>query len=362
MKRYISFIIIACMAILFAVSCRHKDLCMLHPHKTSLRIKFDWRYCEDSVSLRSFTKPSHMEVYFYPVDGSGTYFYRQISSDGALIEIPDGEYNVISYNHSDLTSLRFEGLDKFDPHQAFTDRGGALEGAGSLVSPGGKSYPTTDERATGAKDEDVVKCADDLWGCIAVNVSVYDGTVAYTCYPESEKSKPLDIYNEERVITLYPTDYVCHYEYVVNHVINATNVTDVCATISGMSGRYWFASDSLSKKPVTLPLATRVERSPSGGTEARFYGEFLTFGHHGDNEKNHMMMFYIWRSFGEDGSANQYKEFNVTTQVDEAPNKRHVTIVIDSLILEAGPPDPGYSGMFDVKVDDWVEENFDLPL
>lgn len=358
MKRYISFIIIACMAILFAVSCRHKDLCMLHPHRTSLRIKFDWSNCKDSA----FVKPSLMHVYFYPADSTGTYFYTTASSDGKLIEIPDGEYNIISYNSADLTVLQAEQTDKFDTHYAYTRSGGALEGADGLSTISGKSYPTTDVRATGAEDEEVVACNDDLWGCIAANVSVYDGTVAYTCYPESEKSKPVDIYNEERVITLYPTDLVCHYKYVVNHVINATNVTDVCATISGMSGRYWFASDSLSNKPVTLPLATRVERSPSGGTEARFYGEFLTFGHHEDNEKNHMMMFYIWRSFGDDGSANQYQEFNVTTQVDEAPNKRYVTIVIDSLILEAGPPDPGYSGMFDVIIDPWEEENFELPL
>lgn len=356
MKRYISFIIIACMAILFAVSCRHKDLCMLHPHKTSLRLKFDWSNCKDS----SFVKPSSMIVYFYSADSTGTNFSHVVPSDGKLIEIPDGEYNIISYNYADPTVLQAKETDKFDTHHALTRKGGALEGADGLSTISGDSYPTTDSLATGAEDEEIVACIDDLWGCIAANVSVYDGTVAYTCYPESEKSKPLDIYNEERVITLYPNDLVCHYKYVVNHVINATNLTDVCATISGMSGRYWFASDSLSNKPVTLPLATRVERSASG-TEARFYGEFLTFGHHEDNEKNHMMMFYIWRSFGDDGSANQYQEFNVTTQVDEAPDKRHVTIVIDSLILKDAD-DPGYSGMFDVKVDDWVEENFELPL
>lgn len=361
MKRYISFIIIACMAILFAVSCRHKDLCYLHPHKTSLRIRFDWSNCKDS----SFVKPSLMHVYFYSADGTGTYFHREIPSDSALIEIPDGEYNIISYNSANPVVVQSSGAGKFDTHHTYTREGGHLEGAGGLSNIGGKSYPTTDKRATGAEDEEVVACADDFWGCIAVNVRIYDGTVAYTCYPKSKNGEPLDtldIYNEERVITLYPNDLVCHYSYEVKRVINGTNIVDACATISGMSGNYWFAGDSLSSKPITLPLATRIERIPDVDTEVRFYGEFLTFGHHEMNEIDHKMMFYFWRRYGSDNSANGYREKDVTGQVDSALNRRRVRIVIDTIQLEAGPPDPGYSGGFDVKVDPWVEENYELPL
>lgn len=357
MKRYINFIIIACMAILFAVSCRHKDLCMLHPHKTSLRIKFDWSNCKDS----SFVKPSLMHVYFYSTDSTGAYFRREIPSDGALIDIPDGEYNIISYNSANPVVVQYRGIGKFHTHHTYTRDGGHLEGAVGLSNIGGNSYPTANVRATGAEDEAVVACADDFWGCIAVNVSVYDGTVAYTCYPESEKSKPVDIYNEERVITLYPNDLVCHYSYEVKRVINGTNVIDACATISGMSGNYWFAGDSLSNKPVTLPLATHIERIPDVDTDVRFYGEFLTFGHHETNDIKHKMMIYFWRRNGSDKSWNGCREKDVTGQVDSALNKRLVHIVIDTIQLKPGQPDPGNSG-FQVEVDPWVEENFELPL
>lgn len=354
-KRSIGFIIMTGIAILSVVSCRHKELCLQHPHKTSLRIEFDWKNCPEAT-------PSGMYVYFYPANRPGTCFWRDISRKGALIDIPDGDYNIICYN-SDSETLRPTGTENFDTHQAFTRFGGALEGADGMGDTDFNGYPTTSVRAKEAEDEKVVICVDDLWGCIAVNVSIYDGKVVYTCYPDGDNSKPVDVHNNERVLTLYPTDLVCHYSYEAQHVINATNVVNVCATISGMSGHYWFADGSIANEAVTLPLSTRVERSKDVPTEARFLGEFLTFGHHESNEKAHKMMFYIWRSFGDNGSANQYAEFDVTEQVDTAHNKRRVHIVIkDTIALEQGPPDPGYSGMFDVVIDDWKDVNYDIPL
>lgn len=354
-KRSIGFIIMTGIAILSVVSCRHKELCLQHPHKTSLRIEFDWTKCPEKVRPPEARRP-HMYVFFYPVDNTGTHFWREISPKGTVMDIPDGVYNIICYN-SNSETLRPIGKDNFDTHQAFTtDKVGILAGAD------GVGNLTTSERAKDTENEDVVMCVDELWGCTAVNVSIGDDKVSYTCYPEGDYSKPSDVYNDERVLTLYPTNLVCHYEYEVKHVINATNVTNVCATISGMSGHYRFADGSIANETVILPLSTRVVKSEDVDTEASFKGEFLTFGHHESNEKAHKMVFYLWRSFGEEVKLEKSPDFDVTDQVDTAQDKWNVRIVIDTLELEQGPPTTDSGSPFEVVVGDYIDVNIDIPL
>lgn len=54
-----------------------------------------------------------------------------------------------------------------------------------------------------------------------------------------------------------------------------------------------------------------------------------------------------------------YYTFDVTQQVDEAPDRRHVHLVIDGLSL----PEPiGEDSGFRPDVDGWTEENHDIIL
>ena len=298
------------------MSCEHKDLCVHHPHMSRLRVIFDWKNCPEA-------NPDGMEIWLYPVNNPSAYIKRNLSRKGGYIEVPDGEYNILCYNN-DSETLLFGGTGDFDTHVGFTRTGGALEGAS--LGP----MANTTNRANGAEDERVVICVDEIWGCNATNVSIYDGTVGYTCYPEESDAEPTQIFNEERVITLYPTDLVCHYSYEIKCVTWAKYVTNACGTLSGMAAHYYFADGALGDEFVTLPFGTGYEMSENNDNDMRFFGEFLTFGHHESNEKAHKMMIYVWRP-GVGG--NCHAEFDVTDQVDKAPNKRRVHIVIDSLKL-----------------------------
>ena len=84
--------------------------------------------------------------------------------------------------------------------------------------------------------------------------------------------------------------------------------------------------------------------------ESTVRGQFYTFGHHEENPDPHLMAFYVVM---DDGAKYCYKDMDnldVTVQVHDAPDRRHVHIVIDGLDL----PQPIENGHgFDPSVDDW---------
>ena len=134
---------------------------------------------------------------------------------------------------------------------------------------------------------------------------------------------------------------------------NLKHMSQMCGTLSGMAGTLTFASEEVGRESVTVPFA-----SESDGVST-VTGRFYTFGHHLENPDPHRMVFYVVM---DDGSKYCYKDtekLDVTTQVHEAPDFRHVHIIIDGLDL----PQPIENGHgFDMTVDDWevVEEEIEI--
>lgn len=338
MKRFIiPFIYIVT---LFAMSCEHKDLCVHHSHTSKLRIVFDWKNCPEA-------KPEEMHVWLYPVDIPNTNIQYILPPAGGYIKVPDGEYNIMCYNGYSVSSLVVGGTYNYDTHVGFTNPTSPLYGAP-------QSWRGSIPRATDAGAERVVMCVDPLWGCNATNVSIYGGNVGYTCYPEEDANKPVEVYNKERTITLYPTDLVCHYSYEILRVTNTKYMTDMRGTISGMAAHYRFADGELGDEPVTLPFGTSWKILKDYPEDTHCYGEFFTFGHHPSNERPHKMMFYIWRP-SRDNNGNCTVEVDVTEKVDTAPNPRRVHIIIDSINLESIIYDPETGGNIDADVEPFKE-------
>ena len=74
----------------------------------------------------------------------------------------------------------------------------------------------------------------------------------------------------------------------------------------------------------------------------------------GGAEAPHKLVLYVWLKDG----SKYYYTFDVTDQVDEAPEKRRVHIVIDGLTL----PEPITGGDMEVAVDDWMVVNEDITM
>ena len=321
---------------LLVAGCNHKELCEFHPHEISIRVLFDWIDAPDA-------DPRGMCVCFYPLDGGLPTRFDFPNRTGGTVPLRVGNYRILCFNNDTEANL-FYNAHQFDTYGVYTREGSVLE-------PIYGNSPSYNPRVEGIGEERVVITPDRMWGCSAVDVEVNDHSVRYTCVPQNAHARAgYPVVSNEQVIVLYPHEMVCTYTYEVRNVSNLKHVVDICGTISGMAGEMTLASETLSTESVTLPFAAF-----SDGVST-LTGQFYTFGHHAENPDPHTMTFYVVMDDGTKLCYTGGKNLDVTQQVHEAPDFRHVHLIIDGLDL----PQPIENGHgFRPDVDDWgvVEED-----
>lgn len=338
LKLYPLLMIIA----LAVMSCDHKELCYYDEQKCKIRVEYDWSEAPEA-------RPGGMCVFFYSLDIAGAYYRFDFDNrEGGEIEIPAGRYVLITYNN-DTEAVRFSGTDTYAGHRAYTRYGDLLE---PLYGNGVTSTTGTDN------GERVCITPDGLWGCHASDVVINEHGVEYTLRPYDEKTRACEECEERvygnQVITLYPHDMLCHYSYEVRNVDNAQYISKISGALSGMSGAMNMWDESLDAENVTLPFGGKAN-----GDTKKVTGQFLTFGHSTDSAVSHKMTFFVVMNDGSKYRIDNADNLDVTTQVDNAPDKRHVHIIIDKLTL----PDPKEeNGDWDATVDDWGVHNENLYL
>ena len=340
MRRMINIISALVLFLAALTSCRHKELCLHHPHTVTLSVEFDWRDAPEA-------DPRGMCVSFYSMETGGRHRFDFSNTKGGEIQLRVGRYRAICHNN-DTESMLFYNADDFETYGTYTRESNVLEpifGNGANYAP----------KAEGTEEERAVLTPDMMWGCCAFDIEVTDDGVEYVCVPYSEyvsRSAPM-MSNQEHTITLYPHELTCIYTYEVRNVKNLKHLSQMCGTLSGMSGMLTFFNEKLHEECVTLPF-----ESFSDGVST-VTGKFYTFGHHQDNDEPHKMTFYVVM---DDGAKYCYKDMealDVTKQVHEAPNPRRVHLIIDGLEL----PQPIENGHgFRPEVDDWVVEEHDIIL
>lgn len=331
MKRTLYILLVA---VLFAVGCKHKDLCYHHPHQKQIQVVFDWSSAEDAT-------PRSMCVYFYAEDGSS---WQRFDFDGHLggtAKLHVGRYHAIFYNN-DTTGVLFSDTDSFEDHYLYTREGDILE---PIYGNTARHTP----RARSTEEQMVTICPDMMWGGVAVDIEVTDFGVKYS-YTSSRNNILVTVDSPEAVLTLHPVEQMAQYTFEIRNVENLKYASSMCASLSGMSYGLTMAGSSLSETKVIIPFAAKADKAANTIT-----GGFVTFGHHPSNSEPHKFVLYVIFDNGE----KYYYTFDVTDQVDNAVDQKHVHIVIDELSF----PTPIYNGNgFDVGVDDWESVEQDLIL
>lgn len=318
-------------------SCDHKDLCYVHPHNTKLNVVYDWSIAPDA-------SPAGMCVFFYSVDEPGRYHRFDFPNiTGGEIELPAGKYTLITYNN-DTEAVQFSGTQSFETHKAFTRTGDLLE---PMYGNGVTSSARTNN------NERVVITPDGLWGCTATEVNITEHGVSYIHESSGSRADTYDN-NGDQTITLQPHDMLCHYSYEVRNVKNAKHISRISGALSGMSGAMTFSGERLDTESITLPVAAHVNGDANTVT-----GQFLTFGHNENNTAPHKMSFYVEMGDGSKYSFTDAPNLDVTQQVNSAPDRRNVHIIIDGLDL----PTPIENGNgYKPSVDDWGVINEDIKI
>lgn len=314
----------AAMLLLLASSCNHKGFEDPETDKVRVKVAYDWSDAPDA-------NPEGMSVFFYnSVDGTSKRF-DFTGTEGGYVDLEaNGIWHITTYNN-DTPGVQGAYSHGYDTHMLTTREGSVLEPVlGNGISSSLRPAPGAQERS--------VIAPDMIWGHSMDNVdlSALPGVT-------------------EKVITLTPHELVCHYSYEIRNVKNLQHVEKMCASLSGMSGALYTADESLHTECVTIPF----EANASGSNTIT--GEFLTFGHHEDNEAPHTMQLYVWLDNGKKwvfGTDN--KAFDVTEQIHAAPDKRHVHYIIDGLEIPYEITDT--PGGFDASADNWGELNYELEI
>lgn len=312
-------IIIPAIAWVFTLaSCNHKELCYPEPGKGKLNIIFDWKNSPDA-------NPSSMALYLFHTDGHDPIRFIFQNNYGGTVRVPDGEYNSICLN-ADLTDWAvISGRDGIEEYEVSTLDTKSLSASGFST----RSIP----RAPASEDERIAETPGMLWG------TRLDGVTT----PRDEKDK---------TVIMYPDEKVCHYSVDVydSGDVGRYPAKGIDATLSGMSEGYMIGSDSPHPTRVTHPFILSPDKKNNS-----LHAEFLSFGEPSSRPAHHLSI-YMVRDDGKNWNCN----IDVTEQVRNAPDPRHVHIIVRGLDLPE--PAPGGTAFLVPDVEDWETENITLKM
>ena len=303
---------VAVLAVLSLTSCEHKDLCHDSLHVVNVKVVFDWRNAPGAT-------PETMRLYLFPVRGGKPQAYEFTDCRGGYISVPAGRYRGLCVN-SDTESVLYRGIDSFETFGAYAPDG--------VLNVRSSSAP----RAEGTSGERIAKSLDLL-------------------YTDRLDDVTIELSGDNRAITLYPGLSVCRYRVTITNVSNLKYISrdGICGALTGMSGGMLVGRNELASDPVTVPFGM-----DSDGIST-LTADFPVFGQNGPDGPVHKLVVYVVMS---DGSRNYYT-FDVTRQVDEAPDPRDVHIMLDGLPL---PKPIVNGGGFHPTVDEWQNVDVNVPM
>lgn len=300
MKR--NYLLISMLAFLLC-SCHHKELCFDHLHMTDFEVKFDWTETPEA-------NPRTMVLQIFRNDGSHYTTIEFVSREGGKFRIEAGEYKFLFHNGT-ISSLIEKGNNYYEYELTTKSQ--------SLLAPMGRGESMAPPRPGDAKDEPIIDILEDIWGGRLEYVQVLKGV-------------------ENQSVTLKPTLATSEYTVEVRGVKNLRDGIDISAALTGMAQSWRIYDNSLSEMTATVPFPM------SRKDETTLEAHFITFGDAPDHTGKHTLSIYT--------SDKEYAHFDITDQVHNAPDSKHLYITVEGLELnEGGGMSPGISGWEDVEID-----------
>lgn len=315
-----------CLAAVCMCACHQKEL--VYPASTMVKvtIAFDW-------SEAPMADPEGMTVVFFPVGDEGRIWrYELKGRDGGTIEIPLGNYRMLTYNN-DTKYIQYDGISGFDSYKAYT----------SAVSPAWPQSVTGDfpeiESYKSFRSPDMLYCGT------AYDVSVGLCSVSYRSHVSGTDPESIEIKEcGKHIIKCYPSPRTSTYTCVFRNVVNIESMRRGYCLLTGLSPSELIAADILSESEgAYIFSAQRYDTEISGSTIA--FGNSLS-------PSVHQYLYLV--AVLADGSVEAYCH-DVSEQIVNSPDKRNVMIIIDGIefpdVHPVGPDDPATD--FEVGVDDW---------
>lgn len=298
-------------AVLSEGSCQHKELC--YTSTARVLVVFDW------TKAPGASVTDGMSLWLFPEKDGRPLHYEFCDRKGGVIDVPRGRYRAFCMNNNSEVLL-YRNLEHWHTFEVYTRQSSQLEPLGMQ-----RNVPEANPEGDPA-----VLAPDILWSDTATDVTLRSAS------------------HQER-LTLYPQDQLCTYTAEVRNVKNLEYVSAVSASLSGLSGSFFPCTGELSATRSLIPFSCAPE------TASLIKGRLLTFGPSSHSNKTLRLALYMLLTDG----SKYYQTFDVTAQVNNAPDKRHVHIVVDGLEV---PKPIVNGGGFQPAVDEWdiIHENISM--
>ena len=311
--------------LLLADGCTHKDL-NEDAHTTiadNVEVIFDW-------SKTPAKEAKTMVLYLYS-DEKEMMDYRFNNPDGGVIRTYAGRHTAVCHSNDDPYGHHLRNQQVHDEIEIFTDESAMLLGQGIST----RSIP----RAKGTEDEPLRNTPSMIYGA-------------------QNRDVDLKVSALPQKLELSPEELICRYSVEFVDVENLKSADlRIDATISSMAGGFYPGRMTPTSEAVshTFTLTADLDRNTLNS-------EFLTFGQPEGEERPHKLCLYIALK----NRTGNFYTFDVTDQVNEAPDPRNVSIRIHGLKLPEIPDDPpappqGEGGV-SIEVDTWDTYYYDLKV
>ncbi|MDE7449955.1 MAG: DUF5119 domain-containing protein [Paramuribaculum sp.] len=324
MKPSLFSIISLTLTMLLSGSCTHKDLNEDAPKiiADNVDVVFDWSKVPDA-------KASSMILYLYP-ESHDVMNYWFNNSKGGIIRTYSGKHTAVCHSNDDPYIHCLRNQNSHDEIEIYTDETALLVGQGIST----KGIP----RAEGTEDEPLRVTPSMIYG-------------------DQRRDISFKATSDRQTLTFYPEELVCHYtvEFVNVENIQSADLR-IDATISSLAGGYYPGLMKPNSEVVshTFTLTPDIEHSS-------MHSEFLTFGVPDGESRPHKISLYIALR----NRTGNFYTFDVSDQVNTAPDPRNVNIRIYGLKLPELPPDPPTppeQGGLSVEVDTWDTIHLDIKV
>lgn len=288
----------------------------------SVKVVFDWSKAPDA-------KASSMVLYLYS-DEHDVMNHWFKNPNGGLIKSYGGKHKAICHTNDDPYIHLLRNQHEHSEFEIYTDNSTVLVGQGISA----RNIP----RADGTEGEPLRNTPTMIYG---------------TQHSELD----LKVTSFLQTITLYPEELVCHYTVEFVDVKNLTSADlRIDGTISSLAGGYYPGKMSATSESVTHTFTLEADDQLTS-----LSSEFYTFGLPVGEQRPHKICIYVALK---NRTGNIYT-YDVSNQVNNAPDPRNVNIKLYGLELPPLPPDPPTppeQGGVNVEVDTWETINYNVKV
>jgi len=342
---------------LILISCRHDELCYLHPHTARVRIDVDWQY------FKKYEIPTGMTVMLFPDDGAEPFRTITGTIDHAVMSLPVGMYHVLVFNQSESEFGSFSFRDMNSPESAVV----AVERTSRWYSRG---------------EEERVAAAPEWLG---VGNFRGAGVTQEMIANQSHLNHDINSRASEPVIAKVTPYNILQTVIVRVHLEQAYNLRSARAALTGISEGHMLTKGKRLNSKVThllesFTLVNDEDDPAKGYIEARFLCFGLPDNHGATPEENELALEML---LVDNKTTSNYNipvghlfveiESRATESADGASdykvnNDLLVEVYVDAngdpiILPNVDPVDNGSAAGFDATVEDWEEvEQQDIPM